>query len=152
MKLLPASAEHADDILGILQPFIASGVVLPREKTETLQGISNFFVAELKHKIIGCVAIKDYNDGLFEIRSLAVDKNYNNKGIGKKLISLAVENIIAARNPKQIFALTLRPEVFLKVGFEITSMSQFPKKIWEDCSKCPKADDCDEVAVVYDVR
>jgi len=152
MKLLPASEEHIDDILRILDPFIKSGVVLPREKKEILKVIDNFFVAETDNIIIGCVAIKDYSDGLYEIRSLAVAKEYNNKGIGKNLIAMAVENIVANRNPKQIFALTLRPEVFQKVGFKMASKSQFPKKIWDDCSKCSKFDTCDEIALVYNVR
>jgi len=153
MKLQPASEKNADDILRILDPFIKSGVVLPRDKTEIIKSISSFFVAEsCNNGIIGCVSIKDYSEGLFEIRSLAVQKEHNNKGIGRKLISMALENIIANKNPKKVFALTLRPEVFLKVGFKMAAKRQFPKKIWEDCSKCSKFDICDEVAVVYDVR
>ncbi|HBM15791.1 MAG TPA: GNAT family N-acetyltransferase [Lentisphaeria bacterium] len=151
MKLRPASVIHADDILRILDPFIISGVVLPRNKTEIIKGINSFFVAELNSKIIGCVAIKDYSEGLFEIRSLAVEKEFNNQGIGKKLISMAVENIIARKSPKQIFALTLRPEVFLKAGFKMASKKQFPKKIWDDCSKCSKFDTCDELALAIDI-
>lgn len=152
MKLLQASEEHVDDILAILSPYVRSGIVLPREKNEILSSINDFFVADINGFIVGCIAIKDYSEGLFEIRSLAVAIEHNNKGIGKKLISMAVENIVSGRNPKQIFTLTLRPEVFAKVGFKLASRSHFPKKIWDDCSKCPKFHTCDEVALVYNVR
>lgn len=149
MKILHASAKHADDILRILSPSIENGVVLPRERTEILKAIDTFLVAEFEDKIVGCTAVKDYGYGLFEIRSLAVEKEHNNKGIGKKLISFALKTVSASGHPKRIFALTLRPEVFLKAGFQPAVKTQFPEKIWDDCSKCKKFAVCDEVAVVY---
>ncbi len=149
MKISPASHKHADDILKILSPLVEEGIVLPRDRNDILKTIDLFFVAEFEGNVVGCTAIKDYGDGLFEIRSLAVEKHHNNKGIGRKLISFAVKTVSEQRNPKRIFALTLRPEVFLKVGFQLAAKTQFPEKIWDDCSKCKKFHVCDEIAVIY---
>lgn len=151
MKISSANAKHADDILRILSPSITSGIILPRDKTDILKAIESFFVAELESKVVGCTAVKDYGYGLFEIRSLVVEKDHNNKGIGKKLISFAVKTVSENKNPKRIFALTLRPEVFIKTGFRLTEITDFPEKICYDCSKCSRSK-CDEVAVVYNFQ
>jgi hypothetical protein len=29
-------------------------------------------------------------------------------------------------------------------------MDQFPQKVWLDCAKCPKQDQCDEIALVLE--
>lgn len=149
MKISRASSNHADGILNILEPFIKSGVILPRDKSDILNSIDSFFIAEFNDRVIGCTAVKNYGDGLFEIRSLVVEKGHNNKGIGKKLITFAVQDIIDNRKPNRIFALTLRPEVFLKAGFKEVLKSNFPEKIWEDCWKCSKYHNCDEIALIY---
>lgn len=151
MRIFSASAKNADDILRILSPSIKEGVVLPRDKPDILRAIESFFVAELEGRVVGCAAVKDYGYGLFEIRSLAVERTHNNKGIGKKLISFAVKNISANKNAKRIFALTLRPEVFIKTGFRQTEITDFPEKICYDCSNCSRPK-CDEVAVVYNFQ
>lgn len=150
MKISSANAKHADDILRILSPSIKEGVLLPRDKSDILKAIDTFLVAEIEGKVVGCTAVKDYGYGLFEIRSLAVEKEHNNKGIGKKLISFAVKTVLSNKKFKRIFALTLRPEVFIKIGFIQTEITDFPEKICYDCSKCSRPK-CDEIAVVYNL-
>ena len=123
-----------------------SGVTNP-ESSETF-GKHNFFIASYKDEYVGCVAVRDYEKGLFEIRSLAVLAGASGKGVGSALITFAVEVVKNEREGRKVFALTRCPNVFTRLGFEIVPMEMFPKKIWFDCSKCKKIDDCDEVAVL----
>jgi amino-acid N-acetyltransferase len=51
----------------------------------------------------------------------------------------------------KIFALTLRPEFFEKLGFSVVEKDKLPMKVWSDCAKCPKQQNCDEIAVIKDV-
>ena len=51
----------------------------------------------------------------------------------------------------KVFALTLEPDFFEKLGFEKVQKATLPMKVWSDCAKCPKQENCDEIAVVKDV-
>ncbi len=53
---------------------------------------------------------------------------------------------------QKIFALTLRPEFFEKLGFGIVEKETLPMKVWSDCAKCPKQQNCDEIAVVKNLK
>jgi amino-acid N-acetyltransferase len=83
---------------------------------------------------------------LAEIKSLAVDEEYQNKGIGKALVEKAVEQ---AKNlgVQKVFALTLVPKFFEKYGFSVVDKKTLPMKVWSDCAKCTKQENCDETAV-----
>ncbi|MHC4355737.1 MAG: GNAT family protein, partial [Planctomycetota bacterium] len=80
----------------------------------------------------------------------AVDEASKQKGIGRMLVSAAAEQAVALGVPK-VFALTLEPEFFLKSGFEIVEKEALPMKVWSDCARCPKQQNCDEIAVVKTV-
>jgi amino-acid N-acetyltransferase len=84
---------------------------------------------------------------LAEIKSLAVDEASTNKGIGKSLVAAALERGGQLGVP-QVFALTLYPDFFKKLGFELIQMDKLPMKVWSDCAKCSKQQNCDEIAVI----
>ncbi len=153
-SIVISQAEKKDikDILKILEPYIEAGKLLPRDENDILSSLHNFFVARHEKEYIGCTAVRDYDNGLFEVRSLAVLENFSGKGIGFALIKFAVDFVKKHRNAKKVFALTRRPNVFIRLGFEIVPMEMFPKKIWFDCSKCKKLDCCDEVAVLHNIE
>ena len=179
IKIQPAREEHVEDIFNILTPYFRVGKLLPRDKNNIsenlysdhydiqahpstlksnnvtanselhMSGQHNFFVASCVNEYVGGVAVRDYGRGLFEIRSLAVSANASGKGVGSALILFAIEVVKNERKGQKVFALTRRHNVFTRLGFEVVPMEMFPKKIWFDCSKCKKLDDCDEVAVLY---
>lgn len=76
----------------------------------------SFFVAVVGGKIVGCCALEIYSKRLAEIRSLAVTKRYQNRGIATKLVSACM----AAARKKKIYELLaiVSSEKFLgKFGF-----------------------------------
>ncbi|HJO96058.1 MAG TPA: GNAT family N-acetyltransferase [Victivallales bacterium] len=147
LKIYQAEPEHCDTILGLLNPSIQKGLILPRDKNDILKNINNFFVAEFDNDYVGCVSIKDYSSGLFEIRSLAVGKNHEGKGVGTLLVLNTVNYIKHHMKAWRVFALTRRPNVFKGADFKIVNKGMFPEKIWDDCVKCLNINQCDEVAV-----
>ena len=52
----------------------------------------------------------------------------------------------------RVFALTYQEKFFNHLGFATVDKDVLPQKIWADCVHCPKYPDCDEFAVVYDIR
>jgi len=150
--IMSAANEDAAAIADLLAPYAQAKIVLPRTKEDILHYIGNFLVAKDAAGIVrGSIALRDFGDGLQEIRSLAVAKEYNGNGIGSKLILAAID-FAQKRQATTVFALTLRPHLFIRLNFSIVDKEEFPQKVWLDCSKCPKLAVCDETAVVYSLN
>ncbi len=135
-----ANAKNAPGIVTLIQPYVATGAVLPRTVEDVLEHLDNFFVAKLikdgqtmgeRSRIIGCVALRDFGDGLEEIRTLCVDAEYAGTGVASRLIDMCFDMAVG-RNTKQIFALSLRPNLFLRKGFHKAEMEKLPDKVWKD--------------------
>jgi amino-acid N-acetyltransferase len=79
-----------------------------------------------------------------------VGRDYQGRGLGRALV---LECLREARDLgiTRVFALTLKPEFFEKLGFRRVPRSRFPQKIWRDCFKCRFFEACGEVAVEMDL-
>ncbi len=141
-----ARKEDAYKIPELLAPWVARQIVLPRSAQDILEYLENFLVARRGDDLAGVVAVRDFGDGLNEIRSLAVASGFEGAGLGSAMVQAAIV-MARKRHAKRIFALTMRPRLFQRLGFKIVDKELFPQKVWSDCSKCPKRDCCDEVAV-----
>ena len=114
------------------------------------ENIQIFTVAEIEGEILGCGALKVIWNDLAEIKSLAVDQNAFGKGIGRAIVEKCLENAKKI-GIKKVFALTLEPEFFEKVGFFRVDKGQLPMKVWSDCARCSKQDHCDEIAMLKQI-
>ena len=101
-------------------------------------------------KVIGICALHICWDDLAEIRSLAVQEEDQNKGIGAKLVRACMKES-KVLGVKRVFALTYEPDFFEGLAFKRVDKTVLPHKIWTDCLKCVKFPDCDETAVVRDL-
>lgn len=45
-------------------------------------------------------------------------------------------------------SLTYEQRFFARLGFEVVEKESLPLKVWTDCIKCPKNENCDEIAMV----
>jgi len=125
--------------------------MLFRSMADIYENLQSFSVAESDGKVVGCCSLQIIWSDLAEIKSLAVDKEKTGSGVGKMLVGNAVE--LAGRlGISRIFALTLRPDFFEKMGFEVVEKETLPMKVWSDCAKCPKQQNCDEIAVIKTVN
>ncbi|HBU08736.1 MAG: GNAT family N-acetyltransferase [Omnitrophica WOR_2 bacterium RIFOXYB2_FULL_45_11] len=131
----------------LINYFAGQDLMLPRSLNILYENLRDFFIYEDKNKIVGCSALHISWDDLAEIKSLAVAKNYQNKGIGRKLAEaciLEAKEIGAGR----VFVLTYAPDFFKKLGFRQTAHNKLPHKIWAECINCPKFPDCRETALI----
>ncbi len=133
-------------IYKLILHFSRRGDVLFRPLIELYEHVRDFFVYEEKDLIVGACSLHICWEDLAEIKSLVVSEEYQNKGIGKKLVSACIEEAKELEIPR-VFALTRVPEFFEKMGFRIISKSELPHKVWADCIRCSKFPDCDEVPV-----
>ena len=135
-------------LVDLINRFAAERVLLPRTAADVCDRIREFTVAEENGEIVGCGALHFYTPELSEIRSLAVLPTIQGKGLGRKLTERLLEEA-AEQQLRQVFALTMVPEYFEKLGFEPVSMQSLPMKVWRDCLRCEKFFHCDEKAVAY---
>jgi len=111
------------------------------------ENLQSFIVAELDGEVVGCCALQIIWSDLGEIKSLAVSKSNTKAGAGKMLVAEAVERA-GQLGLQRVFALTLEPGFFEKMGFEVIEKESLPMKVWSDCARCPKQENCDEIAVI----
>ena len=144
-----ADINDVDAIFALLEMYTSSGVVLSRSKEDISLFIGNFVVAEIDGIVCGCAAVRFFGSDLQEIRSLVIDPEFQNQGVGRAIIEYIIARVRKSPNKDwRLFALTMTPEFFCKSGFKVVEKSLFPEKIWSDCSKCAKRDRCDETAVL----
>jgi amino-acid N-acetyltransferase len=138
-------------IQSLVNDYAKKGEMIHLSLNEIYERIFEFIVYECDNKIVGCCALHPTWEDLAEIRSLAVDANYHGRDIGYKMVKHNLERAkkIAI---KKIFALTYKPLFFEKLGFTLIEKELLPKKIWTDCLKCIKFPDCDESAVMIELK
>lgn len=134
-------------IQGLIACFAKQDVMLPRSLNELYENIRDFWVAEDRGRISGCAALHISWDDLAEIKSLAVAKNKQKKGLGRNLVlaCLAEAQVLGA---KKVFALTYKPEFFKRLGFKKIKHEDLPHKIWAECINCCKFPNCREIALL----
>lgn len=150
LKIRPASKDDIGNICAILSQYGGKRLLLPRPPHEIEAQLPSFRVAELGRHFAGCVALRDFGNRLYEVRSLAVRDDMHGVGIGSSLVSDILQST-KDKAPCRVFALTYRAEFFVRLGFTIVDKSLFPEKIWSDCYICPKKENCDETAVMLDL-
>jgi amino-acid N-acetyltransferase len=115
------------------------------------ENIRDFSVAYDDGQLVGCGALHFYTPTTAEVRSLAVHPEAKQHGVGRAIVESlereAVENDLEA-----IFAFTYVPGFFAKLGFEEVERGELPLKAWKDCLRCPKFQNCDEIAVLKRLR
>jgi amino-acid N-acetyltransferase len=147
MKVRSATITDAEAIHSLVNFYAERDKLLFRSLADIYLNLQAFTVVELDRSVVGCCALEVVWSDLAEIKSLAVDQASTRKGLGKALVEAATEQARQLGVPR-VFALTSDPAFFEKLGFTVVDKRTLPMKVWSDCCKCPKQDNCDETALV----
>ncbi|MDD2752141.1 MAG: N-acetyltransferase [Candidatus Omnitrophica bacterium] len=142
-----AKIEDIKQIQGMINFFASKDLMLARSLNELYENIRDFWVYEERGKVLGCSALHISWENLAEIKSVAVAKNRQKKGIGKGLIQACLQEA-RSLGAKQIFVLTYQSSFFKRFGFKRIKNSSLPHKIWAECINCCKFPNCQEVAMI----
>ncbi|MCM8791722.1 MAG: N-acetyltransferase [Candidatus Omnitrophica bacterium] len=139
--------KDVQSIYNLISNFAKQNFMLARSLNEIYENLRDFWVYELEKKIIGCCALHISWENFAEIKSLAVEKRFQNKKIGTALVEACIQEAkhLGIRN---IFVLTYIPTYFSKFGFKKIKHEKLPHKIWFECIRCPKFPYCKEVAMI----
>ena len=147
------SARIADmrQVEPLINGFARRNLMLPKSHDVLARNFREFVVAvDGDDRVVGCGALRVYNEGLAEIASLAVHEDAHGRGIGRLVVERLVEDARALGVP-MVFALTLQEIFFHRLGFRTVPRESFPLKVWADCRNCPKLHACDEIAVAKEM-
>lgn len=147
-----AKISDAKQIQTLINFYAAKDLMISRSLNEIYENIRDFWVCEENKKITGCCRLHVIGwENLAEIKSLAVQKSKQKKGIGRNLVETCI-NEAKDLKLKKVFALTYVPNFFKQLGFKKISKSKLPHKIWAECCNCPKFPDCKEEAVIKNIK
>lgn len=149
MKIRKAKISDLKQVHRLINDFAKIDQMIPRALNELYETLRDFVVCEIDGEICGVCALHIMWEDLAEIRSLAVSRRFQKKGVGKQLVRHCLKEA-KALGIKRIFALTYQPEFFVKLGFRVTAKSSLPQKIWGDCLRCHRFPECDETAVILE--
>ena len=147
----PAAIGDVPTIHYLVETYASLGNLLPRSMNELYRHLRDFFVVEIDGRIAGCGALEIFTESLGEIRSLVVDDAFKGQGLGKLMVERLIEEA-RTLGLTRLMALTYVPEFFHTLGFTTVPKDTLPEKVWNVCVKCYKFNNCDEIAVVLDLK
>jgi amino-acid N-acetyltransferase len=119
VTIRPAAQQDIQQLADFIVDFVADGRLLPRTLDELQELLPAFFVAEYEGRIVGCAALEVYSWKLAEIRSLAVSRSMQGKGVGRKLVDACVERA-REQHILEVMAITSSDHFFMSCGFDYT--------------------------------
>lgn len=146
-----AAITDVPQIHDLLDTYARMGNVLPRPFNELYRHLRDFFVVDMDGKIVACAALEIFTESLGEVRSLVVAQDYLKHGFGRQLVERILDEARAI-GLRRIMALTYVPAFFHKLGFKTVNKNTLPEKVWGICVKCYKFNNCDEEAVVVELK
>jgi len=150
MKVRSAKISDVEVIHALINSYAERDWMLFRPLGDIYKNLQAFLVAEVDGEVVGCCALEVVWSDLGELKSLAVAEANKGASVGKILVDAAVGQ--ARRlGLGRVFALTLNRSFFEKQGFAVVDKSSLPMKVWSDCARCPKQQNCDEIALVKDL-
>lgn len=152
MKIRPAKVTDVKDIHSLVEYYANNKEMLHRSLNSIYENIQEYVVVENEEgKIIGCGALHVTWDDLAEIKALAVSEKYKAQGIGRKIVQKLQRNAEDLGIWK-VFALSFKPDFFIKLGYKVIPKETLPHKIWSECINCYLFPDCGEVPLLISLK
>lgn len=152
MDIHRAQMENIPEMKRLIDEFAARNAMLSRSLNSMYQNVRDYFVCiDDDGKIVGCTALHVVWADLAEVKSVAVDESCHGKGVGRQLVEAAIEDARSLHLPR-VFCLTYVPDFFEKLDFRVVDKAELPHTVWAECVNCVKFPDCDEIAMIRDLR
>jgi amino-acid N-acetyltransferase len=119
ISIRPGQSADRAAILNLIQPYVRQKKLLQRTIDELEDLMSNSFVAADRGQVVGFVALEIYSRKLAEIRSLVVAGEYQNQGVGQRLVAACVERA-RDREVLEVMAISSAEQFFHSCGFDFT--------------------------------
>lgn len=117
-QIRPATIDDVGGILELIQPLEQAGILVRRSREKIEADINDYTILLRDGMVIACGALHiDQDNKYAELACLAVDKNYQESGMGEALF-LNIEEQAVKKGVEQLFVLTTQTSHwFLERGF-----------------------------------
>jgi len=127
-SIRPMNADDIGDVLRLMQPLMAEGVLIKRTEDDLLARQADFVVYSIDDVVHACGALHDYGEGQAEIAAIATNPVYSHLSMGRKILSFLIEKA-AKMGMTRVFVLTTQTlDWFERVGFVETGLESLPAK------------------------
>ena len=150
VSVVRATVHDAEGIHELVNFWAAQGEMLPRTLGETYENLRDFFVVREGERVVGCVALHIMWADLAEVRSLAVTEDRQSSGYGGALVDACIREG-RALGLSRLFLLTYQPGFFERQDFVQADVMSLPRKVWNECYRCPKFPGCEEIAMTLEL-
>ena len=147
-KVEKAIITDAPQIHKLINHFADDELMLPRPLSEIYENIRDYFVCKKGTQVVACASLHVNWADLAEIKSVAVAEDSQKQGMGERMIRACLAEAEELSIPT-VFCLTYQQGFFEKFGFRQLDKMDLPQKVWNECYRCPKFPNCDEVALIY---
>lgn len=126
-----ARIDDVEAIFKIVETYARRGILLPRSRAEITSAIETFRVAELDGVVCGLASLRDFGDGVGELRSLGVLEGAAGRGLGELLVRASVRDAAKA-GINDLYVLTASPGYFARFGWLELPWSDVPTVLDRD--------------------
>ncbi len=127
----PAKTADVKAIRALVDSYAAPGQMLAKETVTLYESVQEFIVAENDGVIVGCGALHILWEDLAEVRTVAVKKELNRKGIGHKILEAIIQRAKEV-GVEKIFCLTFQTEFFGAHGFEVIEGTPVDPEVYSE--------------------
>lgn len=125
----PAHAGDVAAIHAIVRRYAAQGALLPRTRRDIRAAIEDYVVVVDTHRrVLACAALSGYSPSLAEVSSVAVARSAQGHGLGTMAVR-GTEALARERGIVELFAMTTAEAFFESLGYERSSVEQYPEKL-----------------------
>ncbi len=148
LKVEKAKIPDVAEMHRLINAFAQKGEMLARPLSELYEEIRDFFVIKKGEQVLACAALHVSWEDLAEVRSMAVNEEWQKRGLGAMLVKACLREA-SDLGIKTVFCFTYQPDFFKRYNFVYIDKMELPRKVWTDCFRCPKFPNCDETALIY---
>jgi amino-acid N-acetyltransferase len=125
----PAHAGDVAAIHSLVRRYAAQGALLPRTRRDIRAAINDYVVVvDANRGVLACAALSVYSESLAEVSSVAVARSAQGKGLGTMAVR-GTEALARERGIIELFAMTTAEAFFESLGYERSSVEQYPEKL-----------------------
>ena len=125
----PAHAGDVAAIHALVRRYASKGALLPRTRRDIQAAIDDYVVVvDATRRVLACAALSGYSSSLAEVSSVAVARSEQGQGLGTMAVR-GVEALARERGIIELFAVTTAEAFFASLGYEPSSVEQYPEKL-----------------------
>ncbi|TEX52195.1 MAG: N-acetylglutamate synthase [Actinomycetales bacterium mxb001] len=130
ITLRPARTPDVQTVRRLVGLFTADGRLLAKAPVTLYEDVQEFLVAEIDGNVVGCGALHVLWEDLAEIRTLAVDPDYQHRGVGGRILDALIARAYDL-GLARLFCLTFEVEFFAAHGFHEIDGSPVDQEVFE---------------------